>query len=178
MDYQEALKRGIEAKNYERFAEAVEWFSKAIALDWKQPQGYFYRANIYNHSLQEYSKALEDYDRAIALKQDDEGYYYNRALLFLNLGDVERALEDYDAALHINPDYALAIWDKALIEADLEEFESAMQGLRQSAGAVPLFRRHHLQRQRQPLLQNGAVGKSPGMLQQILRAGPLLHLCL
>ena len=53
MDYQEALKRGIEAKNYERFDEALQWFDKAIALDWKQPQAYFYRANIYNHSLKD-----------------------------------------------------------------------------------------------------------------------------
>ena len=45
MDYQEALKKGVEAKNYERFEEALQWFDKAIALDWKQPQAYF------SHSL-------------------------------------------------------------------------------------------------------------------------------
>ncbi|MBQ2837557.1 MAG: tetratricopeptide repeat protein, partial [Peptococcaceae bacterium] len=69
-----------------------------------------------------------DYDKAIALEQNDEGYYYNRALLYLNIGDIEAALEDYEAALAINPDYALAIWDKALIEMDLELFESALDG--------------------------------------------------
>ena len=81
MNYQEALKNGTMAKNYERFDEALEWFQKAIELDENQSQAYFYRANIYNHSLKDYGKALEDYDKAIALEQNDEGYYYNRALL-------------------------------------------------------------------------------------------------
>ena len=111
MDYQEALKKGVEAKNYERFEEALDWFAQAIALDNNQPQAYFYRANIYNHSLKEYGKALGDYDKAIELKPNDEGYFYNRALLFLNMGDVDAALEDYNSALAVNPDYALAIWD-------------------------------------------------------------------
>ena len=92
MDYQEALKKGVEAKNYERFEEALDWFAQAIALDNNQPQAYFYRANIYNLSLKEYGKALEDYDKAIELKPNDEGYFYNRALLFLNMGDVDAAL--------------------------------------------------------------------------------------
>ena len=46
MDYQETLKKGVEAKNYVRFDEALEWFAKAVALDDSQPQAYFYRANI------------------------------------------------------------------------------------------------------------------------------------
>ena len=65
MNYQEALQNGTMAKNYERFDEALDWFAKAIELDSTQSQAYFYRANIYNHSLKEYAKALEDYDKAM-----------------------------------------------------------------------------------------------------------------
>ena len=127
--YQGELERGIIAKNLEEFEQAIKYFSAAIALENNHPEPYFYRANIYNHSLQNYPAALADYDRAIALKSDDEGYYYNRALLYLNMGDLEGALEDYEAALKIKPDYALALWDVALIHSELEEFEQALEEL-------------------------------------------------
>lgn len=109
MDYQEFVKIGIGYKNQEQFSQAVELFSEAITMDATKPEVFFYRANIYNHSLKRYSEALLDYDWAIGLNDQDEFYYYNRALCHLNLGDVDGALADYDHALALNPDYALAI---------------------------------------------------------------------
>ena len=51
MDYQGKLKEGIALKNQERYEEAAAAFGEAIALDKTQPEAYFYRANILNHSL-------------------------------------------------------------------------------------------------------------------------------
>ena len=137
MTYQELIKQAIDLKNKEQYEEAVKVFSEAIALDDSQPEGYFYRANVYNHSLKQFRLALKDYTQAITLKCDNEFYYYNRALCYLNLSEVDKALDDYTAALTINPNYALAIWDKALIESDKENFEEALKGLKRVLALSP-----------------------------------------
>ncbi len=70
MDYQEKLKEGITLKNQERYEEAADRFGEAIALNDKQPEAFFYRANILNHSLKKYPEALADYNQAILLEID------------------------------------------------------------------------------------------------------------
>lgn len=128
-DYGELLQAGINAKNNENYTEAVDYFTQALALDDHDSKPWFYRANIYNHSLKEYNLALADYDEAIKREPENEFYYYNRALCSLNLGDVDAAREDYNSALAINADYALALWDRALIYAEDEEYAQAIADL-------------------------------------------------
>lgn len=129
-DYGELLQAGINAKNNENYTEAVDYFTQALALDDHDSKPWFYRANIYNHSLKEYDLALADYDEAIKREPENEFYYYNRALCSLNLGDIDAAREDYNSALAINADYALALWDRALIYAEDEEYAQAINDLK------------------------------------------------
>ena len=102
MNYQEVLKNGTMAKNYERFDEALDWFAKAIELDDSQPQAYFYRANIYNHSLKEYDKALELLNELIEIGEYNDKLIAQRAEVYLILGKKQEALQDITRALNID----------------------------------------------------------------------------
>jgi len=58
--------RGVQLNKEGRYVEAIAEFNKAIELDPKFAQAYYYRGNA--HSWQgDYDKAIADYDKVIEL---------------------------------------------------------------------------------------------------------------
>jgi tetratricopeptide (TPR) repeat protein len=53
-------------------------------------------------------QAIEDYDRALALKADYAAAHSNRGMAHLAKGDFPRALRDYDTAIALDPAYGPA----------------------------------------------------------------------
>jgi len=55
------------------------------------------------------TRALNDYNRAIALVDDDPNMFNDRGNSYAAFGDLDRALADFDKAVALKPDYALPI---------------------------------------------------------------------
>ena len=68
------------------------------------PFAYNNRGTSYE-KLGQTDKALEDYDRAIALDPSFDKAYNNRAVIFDKKGDTDKALVDYNKAIELNPSF-------------------------------------------------------------------------
>lgn len=88
------LKRGlIRSHSQEDFRGAVEDFTQVIRLE-PTAETYNYRGTAY-FWLQEYNKAIEDYQQAIALNPSLAVAYFNRGYAYLELGNKLEAIKDF-----------------------------------------------------------------------------------
>lgn len=78
------------------FEHALEDFTKSLDLEPNQ-DAYYERGETYE-SLNQHQKAIDDYDRAIALMRDAPNVYRSRALAKRNLGDTAGYESDRDLA--------------------------------------------------------------------------------
>ena len=69
----------------------------------------FYKLGNYLFASKNYQKALESYNKAIAIKPDYDYAWNNRGWSLENLKRYQEALESYDKAIKINPNNQLAI---------------------------------------------------------------------
>ena len=67
-------------------------------------KSYAYNSDGVNHAFkQEFTEALEDFNKAIALNQEDAQIYFNRANVYLEQSKWQEALKDYDLVMKLNP---------------------------------------------------------------------------
>jgi tetratricopeptide (TPR) repeat protein/S1-C subfamily serine protease len=107
-----------------RHKEAWLAINQAISLS---PRAMFYssRGAIYDE-LKEYSKAITDYDKAIAINPEYEDAYYNRGITYYTLQDYSKAITAYDKAIAINPEFALAYSNRGGAYDELKEYSKAI----------------------------------------------------
>lgn len=84
------------------FEEAVELYSKAIALDPKEPTYYANRAAA-RFSLKQLNESLDDCNAAIALDPKYSKAYFRRSKAYLGLGEIFKAQRDVEYTLEIEP---------------------------------------------------------------------------
>lgn len=86
------------------YTAAVDACTVAIGRDPTYWMAYSFRAHSYaNMGMNE--PALDDFDRAISLRQTDEDLYYARGLLLAAMGRHREAIEDFSECLNIDPEY-------------------------------------------------------------------------
>ena len=73
---------------------------------------YLTRGAIYSQ-MQNYQKAIEEYNKAVAGADDPDYVYCNIAIEYENLGNFDKTLEYLDKALKVNPNNDLAIYEAA-----------------------------------------------------------------
>ena len=123
-------------------AKAQADFDKAIELDPNNPNVYSNRGNFYEYDLKNFSKAAEDYSRAIDFSTRENLLalnYQNRGSAYSKLNMFGKAIEDFSRAIELlqsssqkNPLLAWvyrrrgecyrAIGDNANAQADLNKF--------------------------------------------------------
>lgn len=108
------------------FDAAMQAFAAALALDVKDPEIYFNRAN-FRFQAGQVQDALADLDAAIKLKGSYLEARSNRANLFIHLGEFARAEKDLDylvAKVTNNPNLWVAL---GLVRQKVGKHQSAMQ---------------------------------------------------
>ncbi len=87
--------------------ENIASLSSVISSSPQDPEGYNVRGTAYGRAG-EFSRALEDFNRAIQLNPQFYQAYANRALVYRNMGKPVEAANDYNRSLQINPNYDVA----------------------------------------------------------------------
>jgi tetratricopeptide (TPR) repeat protein len=95
-------KEGRELATQKNYPEAINSFSKAIALNPKHSLAYVRRGLAYLNS-EAYDLAIYDYTKAIELKPDTALFYGFRGDVKGLKRDYEGARQDYEQALAIDP---------------------------------------------------------------------------
>ena len=86
-----------------------------------------------------YERAVEDYDKAIALKPSFYQAFANRGIAFKNMGRYERAVEDYDKAIALNPLYVLAYNNRGIAFKNMGRYERAVEDYDKAIALNPLY---------------------------------------
>lgn len=89
----------------EKYSEALNDLDKALELDNKYANAYYYRALLHSEALYP-RKAIKDYNKLIKLIPDNWVYYFNRGVQRYNVGGdfLWGAVKDFNRASKLNPD--------------------------------------------------------------------------
>jgi tetratricopeptide (TPR) repeat protein len=108
---------------------AIRELELAISLDPTDDYAFIARGNAYAY-LQQFERAMADYDHALTLDPASAPAYYNRGRTWQDIGDLDRATADLDAAIRLRPAYLTALHARGI----------ALQALGKNAPAIADFR--------------------------------------
>jgi len=91
------VKSGIIKLYQSKHYEALEDFEQAASYDPENPEIWYSIGNVYMN-LEDYQKAIDNYTKAIGLKEDYADAYYNRGLIKFYKGENDLACEDWKIA--------------------------------------------------------------------------------
>ncbi len=106
---------------------------------------YYYLRGIINNARGKYSKALDDFTKAIDLNPPDILYrcYLGRGVSYMNLMEYDQALTDLNTSISNNDTVASAYYSRAMVNYQLHEYASAVgdfqKSLDYSAGNAALY---------------------------------------
>lgn len=122
------------------YKAAIETYTKA--LEFGDNHKVFYERGIAYALLEQYEQALDDYNRAIQLHDEDYNYYYRRASAYIKLNRADEAVSDLQMALLLKPDHENSEERKIQLAKkfsqkayDLQangDYESAMKAINQA----------------------------------------------
>jgi tetratricopeptide (TPR) repeat protein len=76
--------------------------------------------------LEQYTRAIQDFDEAIRVNPNDAALYRYRGNCYLRVGDYHRAIEDYTRALRLEPDNKIALFDRGFSYIKLGDYDRAI----------------------------------------------------
>jgi tetratricopeptide (TPR) repeat protein len=74
-----------------------------------------------------YAAAMQDFNRALALKSDDDAALDGRGLAFMAQGDLARAGADFDLAIRVNPNGAAGYNNRGIVERRRGDLTGALR---------------------------------------------------
>ena len=99
-----------------------------IELDSKDASAYVKRGHAYSE-LEQYAKAIQDFDKAIELGQQDEQVYFYRGHAYSELKQYAKAIQDFDKAieLHSKDAFDHANRGRTYTYSELKQYAKAIQ---------------------------------------------------
>ena len=126
---EEELQRGNAHRTSGRYAEAIEAYTRSLALEPDLTDAWLFRSWTQLRTA-DYEGAIEGYTQAIALlpktHEDLSSAYANRALARMRIGDLKRALPDLDAALRLEST-PLGHSNRGLVRRDTGDLAGALE---------------------------------------------------
>ena len=99
---------GYALRSLNRPQEALAYFTRALAVNPRNPLSYHNRGSILAESARNYPEAIDQFDKAIALNPNFADAYSSKGSCLEKLKRYEDALVAYDKALSIKPDLEIA----------------------------------------------------------------------
>ena len=102
----------------------------------RDPISYYSRALAYDQ-MGRFEKAIEDYDKSIALNSYFANAYNNRGLDFYEMRQLDRAIADFDHAISLNPAHAAAYYNRGLVFDKMGMLDKALADYDQAISLSP-----------------------------------------
>jgi tetratricopeptide (TPR) repeat protein len=105
--------------------KAIEYLSEAIRLDPNYVFAYNNRGIAYGN-LNQFDRAIADYDQTIRLDPNSALAYGNRGNAYRALKQFDRAIADYDHAIRLDPNFIVAYGNRGIAYGNLNQFDRAI----------------------------------------------------
>ncbi|MCD1146621.1 tetratricopeptide repeat protein [Peptoniphilus sp. KCTC 25270] len=116
----------LNEREEENFYTSLEYYRKAIALDPKYKNAYYYQALVWDR-LGDREKAKELFLQCLTIDPWDNVVYSDLSSCYEEEGDYEKALEMVKKSLEINPYYDKALYNLGVIEQRLNHWEKSLE---------------------------------------------------
>jgi len=84
------------------------------------------------YDLEQYEKAISNYNKAIQLNPNDANTYNGRGLAYYDLEQYENAISNYNKAIQLNPNDANTYNGRGLAYYKLEQYKKAISDFKQA----------------------------------------------
>jgi import receptor subunit TOM70 len=122
----------MEKENGQGIDQALRWFERALQIDENDADIFYHRGQVY-FLVQDYTKALADYNRSIELDDEFAFSHIQRAVSLYRLGKTRESKTEFDSILAKFPHsadihyyYGEILLDQRLIDDALMEFDKAI----------------------------------------------------
>lgn len=126
--------RGLAFHKDKQFENALKDIEYCFEHNFEQKSELLYNRGVIYQDLQEYNKAIEDYDKLIALDNTFSDAYYNKGIIYLKLDELSKAILNFDKAILINntdPIYFInrgyVYYKKLAYEEAIRDFENTLK---------------------------------------------------
>ncbi|UCB46227.1 MAG: tetratricopeptide repeat protein [Spirochaetota bacterium] len=119
------LNKGVDHLDRGEFDDAIQAFSRVIALTPDDSDAYYNRGLTYYYKG-DYDRAVSDYTKVIEINPLDADAFINRGLIYYYRGDYDKAIDDYSNTIEINPGYSDAYFNRGLAYSEKGEYEKAI----------------------------------------------------
>jgi len=100
------------------------------------PRAYYNRGYAYRDLGQPY-KAIEDFDKAIALNPVNYEAFNLRGLAFMDIGQFNKSIEDFNRSIAINPRYFEGYFNRGIAFSKLGFYDKAIESVTASLEITP-----------------------------------------
>jgi predicted O-linked N-acetylglucosamine transferase (SPINDLY family) len=129
---------GLIAHQLGQYQQAIDWITKAIAVDGRDPSSHSNLGAVY-YALQRFEDAVDAYHTALRLKPDFAQAQYNLGAALKDLGRIEEAASAYEAAARLNRDYAEAYFEWGNVSYLLGQLDRAIDAYNGAVRVRPDF---------------------------------------
>jgi tetratricopeptide (TPR) repeat protein len=119
------LKQGIQLYQLGQFQQATESLDKALSINPKLGEAYFYRASSYLY-LRDFKKTKKDLDLANKYLKNNENVLLHYGYLYNETGQYEKALKSFTKVLSIKPNLASAYNARGFSNQRLGDLRAAL----------------------------------------------------
>ena len=164
--------RGFTAFQMGRFEEGVAELQRFVARHPQDPVGHFELGAAENKDNP--AQALQEFDRAIALKADFPAAHSARGSLYYQMGKPEQALADLEAAAAQRPGDAVSLDRLGQTYLALDRANDAVRVLRRAAALAPDDSKTQLHLAR-ALADAGEAAESKAAMDRFRQLGPVVN---
>lgn len=130
---------------YGHFQECLTLLNQAIDLDKSNTAYYSMRGETY-FQLEEYERAIEDFQHAVELNPHDFFARINCGFVFVTIHDWHKALKLYEEAIAVSPDTALGHYSHASVLERIDCLPEACASYTRALELLPQFAAAYLGR--------------------------------
>lgn len=139
------LKELEEAESKKDWDKVIQVGKQILKLDadhliaFRKTADAFTNRGLSYYNLQQYQRAIQDYDRTIQLDPNDAMAFNNRGSSYYYLKQYQRAIQDYDQAIQLDPNFAMAYTGRGSCYHYLKQYQRAIQDYDRTIQLDPNF---------------------------------------
>ena len=141
----ELLLKAYEAYKKENYQKAIN-YSTIYLIKCPNDNGAYVLRGIAKNGLEDYSGAIQDYNKAIDINPNNAKAYSNRGAAKDKLLDYRGAIQDYTKAIEISPNYVLFYCIRGFTKSKLKDYQGAIQDFNKAIEINPNYAESYVDR--------------------------------